>query len=191
MSTTLKNSLLLVLVVGSLVGPAAAAAKPVYEPGDVPRTRLQTQVESYANRPAASYYSPQALRAMGARLQAEADVYSNKPAALQHAGQLLQAMGDRWAAQAAFNRSRAAMSDITQTAASPSTGDRWGADALAQSRSTGSNVTASQTASHRDDGSNVLTYILIVVGILVAGSAALYGVSQLRGDGSTPRVAIP
>jgi hypothetical protein len=192
MSTTPKNSLLLALVLGSLVGPAAAAAKPVYDPGEVPLTRSQTQATPNANRPAASYYSAQALRAMGARGQAQsefyatpsvdspvgqateatgdrwgADAYAKSPSASYHAGQILNATGDRWAARGAFNKSESMASHSAQNAA------------------------RSKSATSGDSGSNVLAYILGALAVLLAGMAVLVGISRRVHTDSKARIALP
>jgi hypothetical protein len=186
MSTTPKNSLLLALVVGSLVGPAAAAAKPIYEPGDAPGTRVQTQANPNASGPAASYYTAQALRAMGARGQAQsefyatpsvsseatgdrwgADAYAKSPSAIYHAGQILQATGDRWVGRGAFNKSKSVASPSTRAAAT------------------------SQSARSSSDDSNVLGYLLGAMAILLAGTAVLIGVSRRFHTDSKRRIAIP
>jgi hypothetical protein len=50
---------------------------------------------------------------------------------------------------------------------------------------------ASQSASFRDDRGNVLTFILDAVGIIVAGSAATFGMTRLLPSASRPRIALP
>ncbi len=63
------------------------------------------------DRPAASFYSPQALKAMGDRWTAMAAFYQHKPTATRvidrpaasfYSPQALKAMGDRWTAMATF-----------------------------------------------------------------------------------------
>jgi len=210
MSTNIKYSLLLTLAVAALTGPAAAVAKPVYEPGDVPRTN---HVQAFGTGSAASHYTPQALYAMGARMQAEAEAYAGSSSSIRHAGEVLQSMGDNWAADEAFSKARAMEaqgtaraqesqgtvssgsapvgdrwgSDAYQSAQSAPVGDRWGSDAYQRAQSTSGGV----TASSNDSGRDVLSYVLIALGILLATIAALFGFSQLRGRGSEPRIALP
>jgi len=193
MSTNIKYSLLLTLAVAALTGPAAAVAKPVYEPGDVPRTN---HVQAFGTGSAASHYTPQALYAMGARMQAEAEAYAGSSSSIRHAGEVLQSMGDNWAADEAFSKARAMEaqgtaraqeSQGTVSSGSAPVGDRWGSDAYQRAQSTSGGV----TASSNDSGRDVLSYVLIALGILLATIAALFGFSQLRGRGSEPRIALP
>jgi hypothetical protein len=178
MSGKITHSLLLALAAAALAGPTAAVAKPVYEPGDVPRTN---HVQAIGTGSAASHYTPQALEAMGARMQAQADYYARSTGSIRQAGEILQQMGDHWAADAAFAKARAQESQSTATSERAPVGDRWGSDAYQQA----------QTASTSSNGgSNVLEYVLVSLGILLAAIAALVGFTQLRG-GSRPRLALP
>jgi hypothetical protein len=181
MSGKYTKSLLLALTAAALAGPTAAVAQPVYEPGD---THATSHVQAISTDSAASHYTPQALRAMGARMQAQADYYARSTGSVRQAGEILQQMGDHWAADAALARARAEEAQATTSAESAPVGDRWGSDAL--QRGTSNGVTATD-----DGGSNVLRYLLVSLGILLAAIAAFFGFSQLRGGGSRPRVAVP
>jgi hypothetical protein len=126
--------------------------------------RGQAQSEFYST-PSASSGAGQQTESTGDRWGA--DAYAKSPSATYHAGQILRATGDRWAAQGAFNKSQSAAS---------------------HGRPTG---VTSRAASTRDDGSNALTYILVAIGILLAGTAVLLGMSRLFHTGSKPRIALP
>jgi hypothetical protein len=53
-------------------------------------------------------------------------------------------------------------------------------------------VTAtSQAASFRDDRSDVLTFVLDAVGITLAGTAAIFGLTRLLPGDSRPTIALP
>jgi hypothetical protein len=184
MSTKFTKALLLTLTAAALAGPTAAVAQPVYEPGDVPAT---SHVQAIGTGSAASHYTPQALLAMGARMQAEADYYARSTNSIRHAGEILQQMGDHWAADAARAKARAQEAQGATATESAPVGDRWGSDAFQRAQGTSNGVTASSS----DGGSNVLDYVLVSLGILLAGIAAFFGYSQLRGGGSRPRVAHP
>ena len=188
MSTMFRKTLLLALVVGSLVAPAAASARPIYEPGDDPGTGAQMQSAQNANRPAASYYTAQALRAMGARGQAQSEFYGS--AASHYTAQALRAMGARGQAQSEFYSTPSVGSPVGQPR--EVTGDRWGSDAAKSGAShVERGVATSRSTSSSDGGSNVLAYVLGAIAILLAATAGLIGVSRRFHSGAKQRIAIP
>lgn len=76
-----------------------------------------------ADRPAASYYTPAAVQAMGERYQAMADWYLSRPAASHYTPAALKAMGERWNAVAASYEKPAAAHYTP--AALKAMGERW------------------------------------------------------------------
>jgi hypothetical protein len=187
MSTTPRSSLLLALVVGSLVGPAAAAARPIYDRGEIPGNHVPMQAAQNAARPAASYYSAQALRAMGARGQAQAEFYSS--AASHYTPLALRAMGARGQAQSEFYATPSVGSRAGQP--SEATGDRWGADASKSGTAAHVERGVATSRSASNDGGNTLAYVLGAIGILLAVMAGLIGVSRRFHSDPKQRIAIP
>lgn len=70
---------------------------------------MATVAAGATSRPAASYYTPAALTAMGERYQAMADWYL-PPAASYYSPAALSAMGERWQAVANYYATRPAQS---------------------------------------------------------------------------------
>jgi hypothetical protein len=68
----------------------------------------------------------------------------------------------------------------TAAASEPNTGER-------ASRA----IATSEAASFRDDRGDVLTFILDAVGITLAGTAALFGMTRLLSTDPRPRIALP
>lgn len=91
-------------------GATSRPAASYYTPAAVSAmgARYQAMADWYLTRPAASYYTPAALGAMGARYQALADRYLNRPAASYYTAAALGAMGERWQAVANYYAARPA-----------------------------------------------------------------------------------
>jgi hypothetical protein len=62
--------------------------------------RYEAQARFYAHRPASSFYTTKALYALGAREEAKAEAYANRPASSFYTPQALKAMSARYEAQA-------------------------------------------------------------------------------------------